>query len=139
MRSDYPLYIIGVILLVVVCYALFSSASLKEPMGGMLIYSAIVFVFALFGITAFIFGYGLRPKKQKLVSIVSSPVVESLIELTHVKGIGEKRAEQLKVLGIATVADLSAASGEELAEKLQISSKITDRWIKDARNLLLEK
>ena len=138
MRSDYLLYIIGVILLVVACYALFNSASLEEPMGRMLIYSAIVFVLALFGITAFIFGYSLRPKKQKLLSVTSSPVVESLMELTRVKGIGERRAEQLKALGIATVTDLSAAAAEELAEKLQISSKITNRWIAEARRQLLE-
>jgi hypothetical protein len=112
LRSDYLLYIIGVMLLVITCYALFNSASLTDPMGGMLIYSAIVFVLALFGITAFIFGYSLRPKKQKLVSPTSSPTVESLIELTRLKGIADRRAEQLKELGIITVADLSAASAE---------------------------
>ncbi|MDH5449002.1 MAG: hypothetical protein OEY24_05230 [Candidatus Bathyarchaeota archaeon] len=85
MRSDYLLYIFGVILLVVVCYTIFNSASLEEPMGGMLIYNAIVFVLALFGITAFIFGYSLRPKKQKLLSIIPSPAVESLMELTRIK------------------------------------------------------
>lgn len=136
---DCTLYIAGVILLVVAGYALFNNASLEEPMGGMLIYSAIVFVLALFGITSFIFGYSLRPKKQKLLLIAPSPTVESLMQLTQVKGIGGKRAEQLKALGIATVADLSAVSAEELAEKLQVSSKITRQWIRNARNLLLEK
>lgn len=108
-------------------------------MGGMLIYSAIIFVLALFGITSFIFGYSMRPKKQKVLSITFSPTVESFTELRGVKGIGEKRAEQLKALGIDTVADLSAASAEELAEKLRVSPKIINRWIKNARNLLLEK
>jgi len=139
LRSDNILYIVGITLLIVTGYALFTKESLEDALGGMLIYSAIVFVLVLFGITAFIFGYNLRPQKKNLLSIASSLNVESLMELTRVKGIGEKRAEQLKALGITTVADLSAASAEELAEKLQVSSKITKRWIKDARNLLLEK
>jgi hypothetical protein len=139
LRSDYILYLVGIVLLAVTGYALFDRASWERVMGGMLIYSAIVFVLALFGITSFIFGYNMRPRKQKIPSITPSHTVESLMELTRVKGIGEKRAEQLKALGISTVPDLSAASAEELAEKLQISSKITNRWIKEARNLLLEK
>lgn len=141
MRSDCILYIIGIVLLAVAGYALFDQASLQPLMGGMLIYSAVVFVLALFGVTAFIFGYSLRPKKQKMLSFTpsSTSIVESLMELTRVKGIGEKRADQLKTLGITTVADLSAASAEELAEKLEVSAKITDRWIKNARKLLLEK
>jgi len=53
----------------IVGYSLFEKASLEPAMGGMLIYSAIVFVLALFGITAFIFGYSQRPKKQGKPSI----------------------------------------------------------------------
>jgi len=138
LRSDYILYVVGVTLFVVAGYAL-SNRSLEAFMGGMLIYSAVVFVLALFGITALIFGYSQRPKKQKSPLISSSLIVKSLMKLTRVKGIGEKRAEQLKALGIATVAELSVASAAELAEKLQVSTKITNRWIKNARNLLLEK
>ena len=139
LRSDYVLYIIGAIFFAATGYALFDRVSLEDAIGGMLIYSAIVFVMALFGLTAFIFGYNLRPRERNFLSIALSPTVEVLMELTHVKGIGEKRAEQLKSLGIVTLADLSMASAEELARKLQISSKITNRWIMDARNMLLEK
>lgn len=139
MRSDYVLYIIGAILFMMASYALFNVESLEAPTGGRLLFGAIVFVLALFGVTAFIFGYSARPKKRKLPFITPSPTVESITKLTRVKGIGEKRAEQLKALGISTVADLSAASAEELAEQLQISSKITNQWVKNARNLLLEK
>lgn len=139
MRSDCILYIIGVILFVAAGYALFDRTAIEPVLGGMLIYSAVVLVLALFGTTSFIFGYSMRPRKQKLHFITPSPTVESITKLTRVKGIGEKRAEQLKALGISTVADLSAASAEELAEQLQISSKITNRWVKSARNLLLEK
>jgi len=140
LRSDYILYIAGVILLAVAGYALFDIATLESVLGGRLIYSAIVFVLTLFSATSFVFGYSVRPRKQKIPSLLPpSPAVESLMEITRVRGIGEKRAKQLKALGIATLADLSAASAEELAEKLQASSKITNQWIKDARNLLLEK
>lgn len=139
MRSDCILYIIGVILFVAASYALFDKVVIESVLGGMLIYSAVVFVLALFGTTSFIFGYSMRPRKQKLHVITPSPAIESITKLTRVKGIGKKRAEQLKALGISTVADLSTASAEELAEQLQISPKITNRWVKSARNILLEK
>ncbi len=138
-RSDYILYIVGVAFFIVACYALLYRTSIEESMGGMLIYSAVVFVLFLFGVTALIFGYNLRPKKQTIPSITPPAKVDTLMELTQVKGIGEKRAEQLKALGILSVADLAAASAETLAEKLQVSQKITSQWVMNARNLLLEK
>ena len=139
LRSDYILYLVGVFLLVTVGYALYDKASLEAPMGGFLIYSAIVFVLALFGITFLIFGYSMRPKKQRPISIAPSLNAESLIELTRIKGIGENRAEHLKALGVNNIADLSTAAAEELANKLQISSKTANQWVQDARNLLLKK
>ncbi|MEM3770150.1 MAG: DUF4332 domain-containing protein [Candidatus Bathyarchaeia archaeon] len=55
--------------------------------------------------------------------------------LTNVKGIGGKRSEQLKALGINTVEELAKASAKELAAKLKISPKITQRWIENAKRL----
>lgn len=110
LRSDYVLYIVGVALLVVTGYTLFTRESLEDAMGGMLIYSAIIFVLALFGITAFIFGYNLRPQKQNLLSVTPSPIVESFSEAAQVEGIDEKRAKQIRTIDIATVVDLSATS-----------------------------
>jgi DNA uptake protein ComE-like DNA-binding protein len=138
-RSDYLLYVVGIVLIAVGGYALLNGSSLGAPMGGMLIFSAVIFVLFLFGVTSLIFGYSQRPKKRQVLSIPTAPVVESLMELTSVKGIGEKRVKQLRALGINTVVDLSTASAEELAEKLQVSSRITNRWIQNARDLLLEK
>ena len=57
------------------------------------------------------------------------------LELTEVKGIGEKRKEQLKALGISTVERLAEASEDYLSEKLKISPKITRKWIEDAKKL----
>jgi len=55
--------------------------------------------------------------------------------LTDVKGIGEKRASQLKALGILNVEDLSKASSKDLATKLNISPKITAKWIQGAKEI----
>jgi predicted flap endonuclease-1-like 5' DNA nuclease len=56
-------------------------------------------------------------------------------ELIRVKGIKEKRAAQLKTLGINSLEDLTKASPEDLAAKLQISPKITEKWIANAREI----
>jgi predicted flap endonuclease-1-like 5' DNA nuclease len=56
-------------------------------------------------------------------------------ELIRVKGIKEKRAAQLKTLGINSLEDLIKASAEDLAAKLQISPKITEKWIANAREI----
>jgi predicted flap endonuclease-1-like 5' DNA nuclease len=73
-------------------------------------------------------------KEEKVETVVE--VAPQKMELTKVKGIGEKRAEQLKALGISSVEDLAKASVEDLAEKLKISPKITGRWIENAKKLL---
>lgn len=58
------------------------------------------------------------------------------IELTQVKGIGEKRAIQLKALGIKTVNDLANESATNISKKLKISLKITKKWKTNAKKLL---
>lgn len=63
---------------------------------------------------------------------VESPVV-STAELTRVKGIGMKRAAQLKALGINDLEELAKASAEEIAIKLTISPKITKKWVAEAK------
>jgi len=56
-------------------------------------------------------------------------------ELMAVKGIGEKRAAQLKALGINTLDDLVKVSAEDLAKDLMISPKITRKWVASAKEL----
>jgi len=63
------------------------------------------------------------------------PLQPTAGELTDVKGIGEKRAGQLKALGILSLEDLSKASAKDLAARLKISQKITDKWIQNAREI----
>ena len=65
---------------------------------------------------------------------VESPIA-STADLTRVKGIGVKRAAQLKALGISNLEDLAKASAEEMATKLKISPKITKKWIAEAKEL----
>jgi predicted flap endonuclease-1-like 5' DNA nuclease len=62
--------------------------------------------------------------------------VAATIALTQVKGIGAKRATQLKALGINSVDDLSKASAATVAKKLKISPKIVDNWIVSAKELV---
>ena len=57
------------------------------------------------------------------------------IELTQIKGIGEKRAIQLKNLGIENANDLVKASVKTLAQQLKISPKTVKKWIQSANEL----
>lgn len=58
------------------------------------------------------------------------------IELIQIKGIGEKRVDQLKAVGIQTVNDLLNESAVDIAKKLKISPKITQKWKSTAKKML---
>ena len=66
---------------------------------------------------------------------VATPVRRKL-RLTRVKGIGEKRVAQLKALGINSLDELAKASADEIAKNLQISPKITRKWVAAAEELI---
>ncbi len=74
-----------------------------------------------------------EPKKEHLEKITEPQTLPS--GLTQVKGIKEKRAQQLKAIGINSIEDLANASTNDIAAKLQISPKITGRWIENAKEL----
>jgi predicted flap endonuclease-1-like 5' DNA nuclease len=81
------------------------------------------------------------PKEEKAEApIETAPAmaasVTATLDLTQVKGIGEKRATQLKALGITNVDELSKASAKPLAKKLKISPKTVDKWITNAKQLV---
>jgi predicted flap endonuclease-1-like 5' DNA nuclease len=63
---------------------------------------------------------------------VVAPLVS---ELTEIRGISEKRKQQLQALGVNTVEDLANASAEDLAKNLAVSPKITRMWIGSAKKL----
>jgi predicted flap endonuclease-1-like 5' DNA nuclease len=54
-------------------------------------------------------------------------------DLTLVKGIGERRAAQLKELGINNLHELGKVSADDLAKDLGISPKITRKWVESAK------
>jgi len=72
-------------------------------------------------------------KKEETPTVMETPVVT--IELTQVKGIKAKRAEQLKALGINNAQDLANATANDLAAKLKIASYFTEQWIENAKKL----
>ena len=79
------------------------------------------------------------PKIEK-AAVKKAPKVTTpgtaTIELTQVKGIGEKRAMQLKALGINSADDLHKASAKTVAKKLKISPKAVSKWIASAKELI---
>jgi predicted flap endonuclease-1-like 5' DNA nuclease len=85
------------------------------------------------------------PKEEKIEMPIQPPTVIKAptpppavptIELTRVKGIGEKRATQLKALGINSVEELAKISAEDVAKKLEISPKIVKKWIAGAKEIV---
>jgi predicted flap endonuclease-1-like 5' DNA nuclease len=73
---------------------------------------------------------------MKEPQMVTAPAAAATVELTQVKGVGEKRAMQLKALGINNVDELSRASAKTLAKKLKVSPKTVNKWIADAKKLV---
>ncbi len=67
-------------------------------------------------------------------AVAAEPLKPSM-DLTNIKGIKGKRAEQLKMLGINTVADLTSASVEDLATRMKISPKFVEKWIANAKEI----
>lgn len=148
MRSDYALYTVAIIFFVLTGMVLVYQIEFKE----LWIITTVVLGLLFVGL-----GYSQRLKPRvKAVEISlptptptptkarveEKPVTETVttppptVELTQVKGIKEKRTEQLKALGITTVEDLSKASAKDLAAKMNISPKIVRRWIEEAKKLL---
>lgn len=58
------------------------------------------------------------------------------IALTEIKGIGPKRAEELKAAGVKTVSDLAKRSAKNLSEKTGIPIKTVSRWIVQANEMI---
>lgn len=82
------------------------------------------------------------PPVASVVTEVAEPkpiaITETIprrLRLTKIRGIGDKRAGQLKSLGVNNLEDLANASPKDLASKLDISPKMTGRWIDSAKEL----
>jgi predicted flap endonuclease-1-like 5' DNA nuclease len=155
MRLDYTLYVLAAILFLI---TVVSSLVVMETEKNLWVVTT-----AILGLFSVGLGYNARPKIKKATqpatsmpqtqkpitaavqeqkASVEAPIPASvaapatpMMALTEVKGVGEKRAEQLKALGINSVEELAKASANEVAKKLKISPKIVDKWIANAKEL----
>jgi len=73
----------------------------------------------------------------KLKSKRKRKAAKVMLDLTQVPGIGQKRAEQLKNIGIDSVEKLAEADPKEASKSLQVSEKTVSKWIANAKQLLL--
>ena len=149
MRSDYALYTVAIIFFIITGTVLALEMAEFER-------NLWVVTTAILGLLFIGLGYSQRPKPkpatietlptptarttiaEEKTEIVMEAVPTAAVALTKVKGIGEKRAEQLKALGINSVEYLVKASAKDLAVKLKVSPKITRRWIRNAKELVEE-
>ena len=70
---------------------------------------------------------------------IATPTTEVNLDLTAVKGIGQKRSEQLKAAGFDSVKRLVESEPEHIAKKVGVSEKRATRWIENAKKILSEK
>jgi predicted flap endonuclease-1-like 5' DNA nuclease len=157
MRLDYMLYVLGAILLIITVVPFVTS--IVEGTTETSVWVVATVVLGLFSIGV---GYTQKPKtaaqscqpvatmetpKEETTEVpMEKPVVKEAptvatpatvtMELTQVKGIGEKRAKQLKALGINSVDELASTSAKTLAKKLKVSPKIVDKWVESAKELI---
>lgn len=144
MRSDYALYAVAIIFFILTAIA---AVALSEAERSLWVITTAVLGLLFIGL-----GYSQRSKSEafevppplvpSVPETVSDEETETVMEtaptaaaLTGIRGIGEKRAEQLKSLGIDNLEDLAEASAESLAAELKTSAKVTGRWIEDAKKL----
>lgn len=71
--------------------------------------------------------------KTKDVAIAEGK--EKIVPLDEVKGIGPKRAEELKKAGIKSANALLKADIEKLGKKSGISTKTLEKYVEEAKNL----
>jgi len=67
------------------------------------------------------------PPESPALTTVCPP--GAISELTDIRGINAKRAEQLRAIGINTVKDLANASSVDLAAKLGVDPRIVKMWV----------
>jgi len=154
MRSDYSLYAVAIVFFILT--GVVAAYSMEQQLW--------IVTTAVLGLVFIGLGYTQRPRQTTSITTmptistqittpppppvqttVKDDVIEkateqiidetSLVGLTQVKGIKEKRAEQLKAIGINSINDLADASADDIAAKLHISPKFTGKWIESAKKL----
>lgn len=155
MRSDYSLYAVAIVFFILT--GVVAAYSMEQQLW--------IVTTAVLGLVFIGLGYTQRPRqitsittmpkvstqitsppppppvqttvKEEVIEKATEQVIDetSLVGLTQVKGIKEKRAEQLKAIGINSINDLADASADDIAAKLHISPKFTGKWIESAKTL----
>ncbi len=150
MRSDYTLYVVALIFLAITCISIIALEGGFEKNLSVVATAILTLLFA--GL-----GYTQRPSSKTTTIEAPLPPAQptalvteiamqkesehveeappTRMDVTLVKGIKERRAEQLKALGIGSVEELANASAKDLAARLKISSKFTEKWIENAKEL----
>lgn len=162
MRSDYALYTVAVIFFIMTGIVLVPSYfEYMRDFRNLWILTTVVLGLAFIGI-----GYSQRPKSKAIPtsshtvapptptparSSISEPIATKAVKekidtsteadlsfetLSRIKGIGKKRAGQLKTVGIVSIEELASARPRQLAGKLKVSTKTTKKWIQNAREII---
>jgi hypothetical protein len=76
---------------------------------------------------------------QENVKALETHMSLDALDLIEIKGIGQKRSEQLKTAGFDTVRKLAESEPKQIAEKVGVSEKSASRWILNAKQILTEK
>jgi hypothetical protein len=151
MRSDYALYTVSVIcfVLAAIVFAIVAGGyHFMEPQ----ISLVTTVVLAVLGLISAGAGYLVRPEEiipppipRPAAPKPSAPptplpkrTVTPPVEITEVRGIGPKRAERLRALGINTAQDLAETTATTLAAKTGLSTKITQKWVREAKRFTEE-
>ena len=155
LRSDYALYVVAVICFILAAVVFAGSTDyagyLAMEQQISMVTTAVLVILGFISAGA---GYLVRPEEMmpappppplpapKPSAPPPTPppkiTVTPPIDITEVKGIGPKRAERLRALGINTAQDLAKSSATLLAANMGISSKITHKWVREAEKLMKE-
>lgn len=159
MRSDYLLYLVAVILFVITAISYIALQQIERSLS-MVTTVILGLLFIALGytqrprisrpITSLVV-----PNTQPPAAVMETPkpiqetpvaavvetqstpaVAKPTADLTVIKGIKAKRAEQLRSLGINNAEDLANASPIELAAKLRIAPYFTEKWVTGAKELV---
>ncbi len=65
--------------------------------------------------------------------------MERLLPLTEIKGVGEKKAEQIRKAGVKTANAFLKADLDKLAEKTGISKTVLEKYLEEANKLDFQK
>ncbi len=156
MRSDYALYVVAVICLILAA-VVFATTAVGYPLMEPLINMVTIAVLVILGVISAGAGYLIRPEEMMLAPPPQPPppkppsetpttpttpppktTLAPPINITEIRGIGPKRAEQLRALGINTAQDLVETTASTLAAKTELSPKVTRKWVREAKRLIKE-